>query len=71
MNIDKDKMKVSEAIYIQKQYVSNKYDKTRYPNYILKESMKVLTKAYDTLWEYLEENHQEVLDEYLINLKED
>lgn len=60
-------MKVSEAIMIQKEFVANKYDKSRnIPNYKLKESMKVLTKAYDELWEFLEEKHQDILDEFLI-----
>lgn len=59
-------MTVEEAIKRQKEFVANKYDKSRYSNNKLKESMKVLTKAYDALWTFLEEKHQEVLDEFLM-----
>lgn len=63
-------MTVAEAIIIQREFVANKYDKnTSYPNYKLKESMKILTKAYDDIWEFLMNEHQEVLDEFL--MKED
>ena len=59
-------MTVGEAIKRQKEFVANKYDKSRYPNNELKESMKVLTKAYDELWTFLEEKHHDVLDEFLM-----
>lgn len=59
-------MIVGEAIEIQREYIANKYYITRYSNERLKESMKVLTKAYDELWEYLEQEHQEILDEFLM-----
>lgn len=64
-------MKVAEAILIQKNFIARKYHIFRYSNKELKESMRVLTKAYDKLWEFLEKNHEEVLDEYLISLEED
>ena len=35
----------------------------------LEELNKVLTRAYDELWTYLEENYQRILDEYLMNLE--
>ena len=38
----------------------------RCSNTRLKESMKVLTKAYSELWEYLEKEHGDVLDEFLM-----
>lgn len=63
-------MKVSEAILIQKEFVARKYHIFRYSNRELKESMKTLTKAYENIWEYLEEQHQDVLDEYLMSLEE-
>ena len=59
-------MIVSEAIQIQREFVANKYHIWRIPNYRIKESMKVLTQAYDNLWEYLQEEHPEILDEYLM-----
>lgn len=59
-------MTVGEAIERQKEYVANKYHKNRYENEKLKESMKVLTKAYDELWTFLQEEHQEILDEFLV-----
>lgn len=59
-------MTVGEAIERQKEYVSNKYHKNRYQNEKLKESMKVLTKSYDELWTFLEKEHQEILDEFLM-----
>lgn len=49
-------MTVGEAIQRQKEFVANKYDKSRYPNNKLKESMEVLTKAYDEIWTFLEKN---------------
>ena len=64
-------MTVGEAIKRQKEFVANKYDKSRYSNNKLKESMKVLTKAYDELWTFLEEEHQEVLDEFLMKVEEE
>lgn len=63
-------MKVSEAILIQKEFVARKYHIFRYSNRELKESMKTLTKAYENIWEYLEEQHQDVLDEYLMSLED-
>ena len=62
-------MTVGEAIQRQKEFVANKYDKNRYSNTKLKESMKVLTKAYDELWTFLEEKHHDVLDEFLMEEK--
>lgn len=62
-------MTVGEAIERQKEYVSNKYHKNRYSNENLKESMKVLTKAYNDLWVFLEQEHQEILDEFLMKEK--
>ena len=62
-------MTVGEAIQRQKEFVANKYDKSRYSNTKLKESMKVLTKAYDELWTFLEEEHHDVLDEFLMEEK--
>ena len=59
-------MTVGEAIQRQKEFVATKYDKSRYSNTKLKESMKVLTKAYDELWTFLEEKHQDILDEFLM-----
>lgn len=63
-------MTVGEAIQRQKEFVANKYNKNRYPNNELKESMKVLTKAYDELWTFLEEEHAEILDEFLMKVEE-
>ena len=63
-------MTVGEAIQRQKEFVANKYHVFRYSNKELKESMKVLTKAYDELWTFLEEEHQEVLDEFLMKVEE-
>lgn len=62
-------MTVGEAIQRQKEFVANKYHVFRYSNKELKESMKVLTKAYDELWTFLEEKHQDVLDEFLMEEK--
>ena len=63
-------MTVGEAIQRQKEFVANKYHKNRYPNEQLKESMRVLTKAYDELWIFLEEEHQDILDEFLMKEEE-
>ena len=63
-------MTVGEAIQRQKEFVSNKYHVFRYSNKELKESMKVLTKAYDELWTFLEEKHHDVLDEFLMEESE-
>ncbi len=62
-------MTVGEAIQRQKEFVANKYHVFRYSNKELKESMKALTKAYDELWAFLEEKHQDVLDEFLMEEK--
>lgn len=62
-------MTVGEAIQRQKEFVANKYHVFRYSNKELKESMKVLTKAYDELWTFLEERHQDILDEFLMEEK--
>ena len=59
-------MTVGEAIQRQKEFVANKYHVFRYSNKELKESMKVLTKAYDELWTFLEEKHHDILDEFLM-----
>lgn len=63
-------MKVSEAIIIQKEFIANKYHIFRFSNKQLKESMKTLTEAYDTIWDFLEKEYPDVLDEYLVNLEE-
>ena len=63
-------MKVSEAIIIQKEFISNKYHIFRFSNKQLKESMKTLTEAYNTIWDFLEKKHQDILDEYLMSLKD-
>lgn len=62
-------MTVGEAIERQREFIANKYDKSRYPNNKLKESMEVLTKAYDELWTFLEEKHQDILDKFLMEEK--
>lgn len=59
-------MTVGEAIKCQRDFVARKYHIFRYSNTRLKESMKVLTKAYSDLWEYLEKDHRDVLDEFLM-----
>lgn len=61
-------MKVSEAIIIQKEFIANKYRIFRFSKKQLKESMKVLTRAYDWIWSFLEENHPDILDEYIEDL---
>lgn len=58
-------MTVGEAIKEQRNFIARKYHIFRYSNKRLRESMKVLTKAYDELWEYLEREHNDVLDEFL------
>ena len=63
-------MTVGEAIQRQKEFAANKYHIFRYSNKELKESMKVLTKAYDELWTFLEEKHQDILDEFLMEESE-
>ena len=62
-------MTVGEAIQRQKEFVANKYHVFKYSNKELKESMNVLTKAYDELWTFLEEKHHDVLDEFLMEEK--
>ena len=62
-------MTVGEAIQRQKEFVANKYHVYKYSNKELKESMKVLTKAYDELWTFLKEKHQDILDEFLMEEK--
>ena len=62
-------MTVGEAIQRQKEFVANKYHAYKYSNKELKESMKVLTKAYDELWTFLEEKHHDILDEFLMKGK--
>lgn len=57
-----DIMKVSEAIKIQKNFISGKYNNS---DIELKESMKVLTKGYDDLWNYLNEKEPETLDRFI------
>jgi hypothetical protein len=65
------KMKVSEAIIIQREFIANKYHTSRnIPDYKLKESMKTLTKAYDELWEFLNETYPDILDEFINSLEE-
>lgn len=59
-------MTVGEAIKEQKDFIARKYHIFRSPNARLKESMKVLTKAYSDLWEFLEQEHGDVLDEFLM-----
>ena len=58
-------MTVGEAIKEQKDFIARKYHIFRCSNARLKESMKVLTNAYSDLWEYLEQEHRDVLDEFL------
>ena len=64
-------MTVGEAIQRQKEFVANKYHVFKYSNKELKESMKVITKAYDELWTFLEEKHQDVLDEFLMKVEKE
>ena len=62
-------MTVGEAIKEQKDFIARKYHIFRCSNSRLKESMKVLTKAYDELWTFLEEKHQDILDKFLMEEK--
>lgn len=55
-------MRVAEAIKIQKDFILEKYNNSEIK---LKESMKVLTKAYDDLWNYLIEKEPETLDRFI------
>lgn len=55
-------MKVSEAIKMQKDFILGKYNNS---DIELKESMKVLTKAYDELWNYLDEKEPDTLDRFI------
>ena len=55
-------MKVSEAIKIQKDFILGNYNNS---DIELKESMQVLTKAYDDLWNYLEEKELDTLDRFI------
>ena len=64
-------MTVGEAIERQKEFIANKYHIFKYSNKELKESMKVLTKAYDEIWTFLEEKHQDILDEFLMKVEEE
>ena len=64
-------MTVGDAIQRQKEFVANKYHVYKYSNKELKESMKVLTKAYNELWTFLEEKHQDILDEFLMEVEEE
>ena len=50
----------------QKDFIARKYHIFRCSNARLKESMKVLTKAYSDLWEYIEKEHRDVLNEFLM-----
>lgn len=59
-------MTVGEAIKEQKDFIARKYYIFRSSNARLKESMKVLTKAYNDLWEYLEHEHGDILNEFLM-----
>lgn len=58
-------MTVAEAIKRQKEFIADKHHIFRYSNNELKESMKVLTKAYDDLWNYLDEKEPETLDNFI------
>ncbi len=65
-------MTVAEALIIQKEFIANKYHIFKYQNKTLKESMKVLTKAYDELYSFLEKEHEDIIDEFIKHLiKED
>ena len=64
-------MTVGEAIQRQKEFIANKYHIFRYSNKELKESMKVLTEAYSDLWDFLENTHEDVLDEFIITKMEE
>lgn len=64
-------MTVGEAIQRQKEFIANKYHIFKYSNKELKESMKVLTNAYDDIWTFLEEKHKDILDEFLMKVEEE
>ena len=64
-------MTVGEAIQRQKEFIANKYHIFKYSNKELKESMKVLTNAYDAIWTFLEEKHKDILDEFLMKVEEE
>ena len=64
-------MTVGEAIQRQKEFIANKYHIFKYSNKELKESMKVLTNAYDDIWTFLEEKHKDILDEFLLKVEEE
>ncbi len=55
-------MKVSEAIKMQKDFISGNYNNSEIE---LKESMKILIKAYDDLWNYLEEKEPDTRDRFI------
>ena len=55
-------MTVAEAIKKQKEFILGKYNNS---DIELKESMKVLTKAYDELWNYLDEKEPDTLDRFI------
>ena len=55
-------MTVSEAIKMQKDFILGKYNNS---DIELRESMKVLTKGYDDLWNYLEEKELDTLDRFI------
>ena len=59
-------MTVGEAIKEQKDFIARKHHIFRCSNTRLKESMSVLTKAYSELWEYLEHEHGDILNEFLM-----
>ena len=59
-------MTIAEAIQIQKDFVARKYHIYKYNNEKLKESMRILTKAYDELWQYVYTNYPNVIDNFLM-----
>lgn len=63
-------MTVAEAIQIQKNFVARKYHIYRFSNQKLKESMKILTNAYDELWDFLMLNHTDIVDEFIDSLED-
>ena len=58
-------MTVAEAIKKQKEFIVNKYYIFKYSDIELRESMKVLTKGYDDLWNYLDEKEPDTLDRFI------
>lgn len=64
-------MTVGEAIQRQKEFIANKYHIFRYSNKELKESMKVLIDAYSDLWDFLENNHKNVLNKFILTKVEE